>query len=79
LLRSPCGNGPETVTGLRITDTAAAHAKFGSLTVSQGTCANISCSVGTPPPGGTARIVARTRALDRPLTGTVVSAQGAGH
>jgi uncharacterized repeat protein (TIGR01451 family) len=54
-------NGPETATGVTITDAAAAGATFVSLSVSQGTCATTSCSLGTLAPGGTVRIVARTR------------------
>jgi uncharacterized repeat protein (TIGR01451 family) len=56
-------NGPATATGVTITDAAAAGATFISLTVSQGTCAAPTCSLGTLAPGGTVRIVARTRAL----------------
>jgi uncharacterized repeat protein (TIGR01451 family) len=56
-------NGPETATGVTVTDARAAGATFVSLTVSQGTCAPPTCSLGTIRPGGTVRIVARTRAL----------------
>jgi uncharacterized repeat protein (TIGR01451 family) len=56
-------NGPLTATGVTITDEAAAVATFVSLQVSQGTCARTTCSLGTVPPGGSARIVARTRML----------------
>jgi uncharacterized repeat protein (TIGR01451 family) len=69
-------NGPETATGVTIRDAAAAHARFVSLAVSQGTCANISCSIGTLPPGGTARIVARTRALQTGVTLNTVVVKG---
>jgi uncharacterized repeat protein (TIGR01451 family) len=55
-------NGPETATGVTVTDEAAAGATFVSLTVPQGTCVPPTCSLGTIPPGGTVRIVARTRA-----------------
>jgi uncharacterized repeat protein (TIGR01451 family) len=55
-------NGPETATGVTITDAKAAGATFVSLTVPQGTCAPPTCSLGTIPPGGSVRIVARTRA-----------------
>ena len=56
-------NGPLTATGVTITDEAAAGATIVSLQVSQGTCARTSCSLGTIPPGGSVRIVARTRML----------------
>ena len=56
-------NGPLTATGVTITDEAAAVATFVSLQVSQGTCARTTCSLGTIPPGGSVRIVARTRML----------------
>jgi uncharacterized repeat protein (TIGR01451 family) len=56
-------HGPETATGVRIADAAAAGATFVSLSVSQGTCGKTTCSLGTIAPGGTVRIVARTRAL----------------
>jgi uncharacterized repeat protein (TIGR01451 family) len=63
-------NGPETATGVTITDAKAAGATFVSLTVPQGTCAPPTCSLGTIPPGGTVRIVARTRAV---RTGAVLN------
>ena len=56
-------NGPQTATGVTITDDAAARATIVSLQVSQGTCSRTSCSLGTIPPGGSVRIVARTRTL----------------
>jgi uncharacterized repeat protein (TIGR01451 family) len=56
-------NGPVTATGVTIVDEAAAGATFVSLTVSQGTCGRTTCSLGTIPPGGSVRIVARTRSL----------------
>ena len=56
-------NGPLTATGVTITDQAAAAATFVSLTVSQGTCGRTTCALGTIPPGGSVRIVARTRML----------------
>ena len=56
-------NGPQTATGVTITDDAAALATIVSLQVSQGTCGRTSCSLGTIPPGGSVRIVARTRML----------------
>ena len=56
-------NGPLTATGVTITDEAAAVATFVSLQVSQGSCTRTTCSLGTIPPGGSVRIVARTRML----------------
>ena len=56
-------NGPLPATGVTIRDEAAAVATFVSLQVSQGTCGRTSCSLGTIAPGGSVRIVARTRML----------------
>jgi uncharacterized repeat protein (TIGR01451 family) len=56
-------NGPLTATGVTVTDDAAAGATIVSLQVSQGTCARTSCALGTIAPGGSVRIVARTRML----------------
>jgi uncharacterized repeat protein (TIGR01451 family) len=56
-------HGPLTATGVDIVDRAAAGATIVSLSVSQGTCARTTCSLGTIAPGRSVRIVARTRAL----------------
>jgi uncharacterized repeat protein (TIGR01451 family) len=56
-------NGPEAATGVTIVDEAAAGATFVSLQVSQGSCGRTTCSLGGLAPGGSARIVARTRML----------------
>ena len=58
-------NGPEAATGVVATDQAAAGATFVSFQVSQGTCntTRTTCSLGTIPPGGSVRAVARTRML----------------
>jgi uncharacterized repeat protein (TIGR01451 family) len=66
-------HGPLTATGATIVDRAAAGARFVSLSVSQGTCARTTCSFGTIPPGGSVRIVARTRAL---ITGARLNGVG---
>ena len=54
-------NGPQTATGVTITDDAAARVTIVSLQVSQSTCGWTSCSLGTIPPGGSFLVVARTR------------------
>jgi uncharacterized repeat protein (TIGR01451 family) len=56
-------NGPLVATGVRIVDQAAAGATFVSLEASQGTCETTTCSFGTIQPGGSVRVVARTRML----------------
>ena len=56
-------NGPLTATGVTIADEAAAGATIVSLQIPQGTCGRTSCALGTIPPGGSVRIVARTRML----------------
>ena len=56
-------NGPQTATGVTITDDAAALATIVSLQVSQGTCGRTTCALGTIPPGSSVRIAARTRML----------------
>ena len=69
-------NGPLTATGVTITDDAAAGATIVSLQVSQGTCSRTSCSLGTIPPGGSVRIVARTRMLRTGARLNVVGVRG---
>jgi uncharacterized repeat protein (TIGR01451 family) len=69
-------NGPQTATGVTITDEAAAGATIVSLQVSQGTCARTTCSLGTIPPGASVRIVARTRMLDEGERLNIVSVRG---
>ena len=69
-------SGPQTATGVTITDDAAAGATIVSLQVSQGTCARTSCALGTIPPGGSVRIVARTRMLTTGARLNVVGVRG---
>jgi len=69
-------NGPLTATAVTITDEAAARATIVSLQVSQGTCGSTTCSLGTIPPGGSVRIVARVRMLTVGARLNIVSVRG---
>ena len=69
-------NGPQTATGVTITDDAAARVTIVSLQVSQGTCGRTSCSLGTILPGGSVRVVARTRMFKTGARLNVVGVRG---